>query len=152
MTRDMILAIDPGSEQSSWVVWDGSRLIDCGTWENEQVLSFVENFMHTVIVEEIESYGMPVGKDVFRTVFWCGRFKQACNDAFIQMPRRTVKLNICRDSRAKDSNIRQALIDRFGDKPTKVKPNPVYRGNKPKGGEWQAWALAVTWGDLNKGT
>ncbi len=30
------------------------------------------------------------------------------------LPRRAVKLELCADSRAKDANIRQALLDRFG--------------------------------------
>jgi hypothetical protein len=55
--------------------------------------------------------------------------------------RREVKLHLCGQARAKDSNIIQALKDRFGDKGTKNKPGLTYGMRKDL---WQAFALAVT--------
>jgi len=66
-----------------------------------------------MVIEQVRSYGMPVGATVFDTVFWSGRFCQAWPNEFHQMPRLKVKQHICHDSRAKDSNIIQALVDRF---------------------------------------
>jgi 5-methylcytosine-specific restriction protein A len=56
-----------------------------------------------------------VGAEVFDTVLWAGRFAEAAHRVpVVLLPRRAVKLALCGDSRARDANIRQALIDRFG--------------------------------------
>lgn len=75
----------------------------------------------------IASYGMPVGKEVFDTCVWIGRFQQIAlpnaDTKFIY--RKDEKMNICHSMKAKDSNIRQALIDRFGEVGTKKNPRLV---------------------------
>ena len=68
------------------------------------------------------------------------------------MPRLKVKQHICHDSRAKDSNIIQALVDRFAygqrnrGKGIKKEPGFFYGF---KADIWQAFALAVTFFDQN---
>ena len=66
--------------------------------------------------------------------------------------RKDVKLHLCGDLRAKDANIRQALIDLFG--PGKERaigkkktPGPLYGIRKH---EWSALAVAVTYHDRAK--
>jgi hypothetical protein len=69
-----------------------------------------------VVIEMVASYGMAVGESVFETVFWIGRFYEASIREWIKCARvyrKDVKMNLCGQTRAKDSNIRQALIDRF---------------------------------------
>ena len=76
----------------------------------------------------VASYGMPVGKEVFETCVWIGRFKELAimnNKEVEYIYRKDEKMNICYSMRAKDSNIRQALIDRFGEVGTKKKPRLV---------------------------
>ncbi len=61
------------------------------------------------------------------------------------LPRRAVKLALCGDSRAKDANIRQALIDRFGGSAAvgrKAAPGPLYGISRDV---WSALAIAVTY-------
>lgn len=147
---NLILAIDPGSEQSAFVLL-GSQIQDVGKIPNEDFLKRAVEIvcLHPeahVVCEKIESYGMPVGREVFDTIFFTGRltellkfFKTTVN--FV--PRKEVKLSLCGQTRAKDANIIQALKDRFGDKPTKAKPNLFYGAFKLKADEWQALALAV---------
>ena len=57
-----------------------------------------------------------------------------------------MKLAICGDSRAKDPNIRQALIDRYGGKEqaigTKHLPGPLHAIVRDV---WAALALGVAW-------
>ena len=72
-------------------------------------------------VEDITNMGMAVGSDVFKTMFWSGRFCQVWSmnrnvglRVFSQIPRPEIKLFLCGSSRAKDPNVRQALIDRYG--------------------------------------
>ena len=57
------------------------------------------------------------------------------------------KMNLCHSAQAKDANIRQALIDRFGDVGTKRNPGWFYGVSKDV---WAAIAVGVTWHDKNK--
>lgn len=154
-----VLAIDPGSERSAWVLWDGQTVLRHGIEVNVRMLFLVAHtnadafdcaYVDDIVVEKIASYGMPVGAEVFDTEFFCGRLYQAAFRGTQRMPRRDVKLHLCGQARAKDANIRQALIDRFGGKDKaigkKSAPGPLYG---IKADEWQALALAVTWHDLH---
>lgn len=81
------------------------------------------------VIEMIASYGMPVGKEVFDTCVWIGRFAERMlrfqvNEVYY-IYRKDEKMNICHSMKAKDSNIRQALIDRFGEVGTKKNPRLV---------------------------
>jgi len=150
MKMDKIIAIDPGPEQSAYVVWDGKEIFDKAIMINNHLLRLLRDLrtdINPLVIEQIQSLGMPVGKDVFETVFWIGRFYQQFHlvgdvERIIRME---VKMHICNDSRAKDSNIRQALIDRFGPPGTKKLPGLTYGLKKDL---WQAFALAVVYSDL----
>ena len=112
-----LLAIDPGTYRSAWLQFDGSRPTAFGITANEILVKALRTggLPDVVVIEKIESYGMAVGAEVFDTVWWAGRFAEAANPVLVVMlPRRAVKLALCGDSRAKDANIRQALLDRFG--------------------------------------
>ncbi len=153
-----ILTIDPGSEQSAWLVWESAgaagRLVRFGITANEELLPTLRDgsliqHVHVVVIEKIESYGMAVGREVFDTVHWSGRFTEAARPApVVQLPRRDVKLAICGNSRAKDANIRAELINRFGGKAaavgTRAAPGPLYGVSRDV---WSALAIAVTWSD-----
>jgi len=145
----MILAIDPGSEQSAIVFWDGETetIHEMGIFPNETLVKELPGRHHvgrSLVIEEIRSYGMPVGLSIFQTVFWSGRFAQAWRGDFNMLPRGKVKMHLCHTMRAKDSNIRQTLIDRFGVPGTKKKPGLTYGLKKDL---WAAFALAVTFYD-----
>jgi hypothetical protein len=86
---------------------------------------------------------MAVGREVFETVFSIGRMAMLTDVRLV--PRRDVKLHICGSPRAKDGNIRQALIDRFGPVGTKKAPGPLWGISKHR---WAALAVAVTAFDL----
>jgi hypothetical protein len=148
-----ILAIDPGSERSAWLVYSSPTrtILQRGIDANGDLLLKLRLGVPTqvVVIEKIESYGMAVGREVFDTVHWSGRFTEAVRPTpVVQLPRRDVKLAICGDSRAKDANIRQALIDRFGGKDAaigrKAKPGPLYGISKDV---WSALAIALTYAD-----
>ena len=156
-----ILAIDPGTTASALVIWDEGKpaLSFCQKIENKNVLFDLKYLIQAygvnlVAIEKVESYGMPVGREVFETVLWCGVFTQAIRSAdcfhVYHIPRKEVKLALCGSSRAKDGNIRQALLDLFGEPPTKKKHNPFYNSFKPSADTWQAWALAITVSQLKR--
>jgi hypothetical protein len=144
----VILAIDPGTEQSGWCLLSSDcGVLDSGVLPNSQLLGrFVLQpiaHVNTLAIEMVASYGMPVGREVFETVRWIGRFQQAWRDpeAVRLVYRRDVKLHLCGSMRAKDPHVRQALIDRLG--------KPGTKG--VTGHAWSALAVAVYTYDQLKG-
>jgi hypothetical protein len=150
-----ILAIDPGSAQSAWLVLSDGRPYRFGILGNDELLELLRRRIHTVdvvVIEKIESYGMAVGREIFDTVHWAGRFTEACRPSpVVQLPRRAVKVALCGDTRAKDANIRQALIDRYGGPSAvgrKADPGPLYGIARDT---WSALAIAITYADTLTG-
>jgi hypothetical protein len=151
-----LLAIDPGTTQSGWVLCDcegGECLpVEHGIADNDCMLDHCHRCIpHFVVMEWFQSYGMPVGKEVFDTCWWVGRFHEtAVNvaDRVEYLTRGEVKLHLCGSARAKDANVRQALIDLYGGKDVaigrKKTPGPLYG---IKSHIWSAMALARTWND-----
>lgn len=146
-----ILAIDPGAEWSAFVLFDGARVVDHDYLKNRDLLVRLKdkNFggPFLTVIEQIESYGMAVGASTFETVFWSGRFAQA-SGRFDRVTRGVIKLHLCQTKRAKDTNVRQALIDRFGGKDVaigrKAAKGPCYGLTSHR---WSALAVAVTYWD-----
>jgi hypothetical protein len=159
----MIYAIDPGPERSALVVWEpcASQIVSTLTAPNDVILDQlakrVRSRVDHLVIEQIAAMGMAVGADVFETVFWSGRFAQAWTGYNFAMPwdrvkRHEVKMHLCRSMRAKDPNIRQAIIDRFGPGKeraigSKARPGPLYGIH---GDEWSALAVALTWADTHR--
>jgi len=144
-----IIAIDPGTTQSAFVIWDGVEIIDKDIANNETLLKFARDWPVKpipMIIEQIRCYGMPIGATTLDTVFWSGRFWEAWKGEKHLMPRLEVKKHLCHNGSAKDSNIRQALIDRFGPPGVKKSPGLLYGVKKDI---WAAMAIAVTWMDQN---
>ena len=145
-----VIAIDPGSEQSALVVWDGIRISRAVIDSNINIISYLRSNTEadSFAIEMIASYGMPVGKTVFETCVWIGRFIQAWGKPYKQVYRIKVKNHLCHSSKAKDSHIRQALIDRFGAPGTKKEPGALYGLKKDL---WAAFAVGVCYYDLHFG-
>lgn len=117
-----ILAIDPGNIESGYALIDQStcRPLDIGKISNYQLRDRITmgdfDKVAQISIEMIKSYGMPVGATVFETCVWIGRFLELlqASDADPNLVGRAdVKLHHCHSSKAKDSNVIQALIDRF---------------------------------------
>lgn len=158
----MILAIDPGNKKSAFVLLeDDLRPVWHGKVPNSQMISEIIPEAEcgrkdiTLALEMVASYGMPVGREVFDTCFFAGMFwqkSQAMRRCIVY--RMDEKLCLCHDSRAKDANIRQALIDRFAygvpnkGKGTKKEPGWFYGFSADV---WQAYAVGVTCADMVAG-
>lgn len=167
MTR--LLAIDPGSTESGWVIIDTvtRRPLARGKTSNDVLLDVIAVRLDLtlfgghdpdeMVIEMIASYGMAVGAEVFQTCVWIGRFLEAARLHDFRRPvadlvvRRAIKLHHCHSAKAKDANIAQALVDRFA-------PGQPNRGKGTKNQPgwfhgfaadiWQAYALAVYAADL----
>lgn len=142
----MILAIDPGTFESGWCRYAEGRVVASGVLPNGDLLTMLKtraNPGETLAIEMVASYGMAVGRETFETVWWIGRFTQAWRDpeAVVRVFRKDVKLYLCGAMKAKDANIRQALIDMLGAPGTKKKPGPTYG---VRSHAWAALAVAVT--------
>lgn len=150
-----ILGIDPGYVQSAWLIYDTDTQLpfDFGITENEELRIQLkgERRARILVVEMVSSFGMPVGREVFETVFWIGRFCESFPGPFERVYRADVKLHLCGQARAKDPHVRQALIDLYGPSKElaigkKKKKGPLYGVSKDV---WSALAVAVTWSDTH---
>lgn len=151
----MLIAIDPGPEQSAYVLYDTVNGTPAAFEKvpNQLLLDTLEPLVeqdgNTAAIEMIASYGMPVGAEVFETCLWIGRYAETF--ARLGVPvrfvyRKDVKVHLCGSVRAKDGNVRQALIDRYGPGKElavgrKATPGPLYGVS---GDVWAALAVAVT--------
>lgn len=135
----MRIAIDPGPLKSGVVMYEMvselPKVIGAREVENPSVLTILSGAHYDALaIEMIASYGMAVGKSVFDTCVWIGRFYQmasiAPNYVVPDLVFRTeVKLRICGQSRAKDANVLAAVKDLYGGKDcrgTKKNPGPLY--------------------------
>lgn len=119
-----------GNVESAYCIIDSEtyKPLEFGKEENEKIYERALNLSYgckKLVIEMIASYGMPVGKEVFETCVWIGRFIEAFDLEYRYIYRKDEKMNICHTMKAKDSNIRQALIDRFGPVGTKRNPRLV---------------------------
>ena len=173
--RKIFAFIDPGPEKdaspskhgSALVIWDGEKILykskgirDNLTGETpllspsgiqDILISFIKHGVFIKVgIEMIASYGMPVGKEVFSTCLVIGELRHRLNEIGFCVDliyRKDIKLHLCGSPRAKDSNISQALKDRYGKPGTKKFPNEVYQdgnlGPSLSGDGWAAFAGAV---------
>ncbi len=156
-----ILSIDPGNTQTAYCLIHDREPVEFGKVSNAEILGYIYGIAgksqpDAIIIEMVASYGMAVGKEVFETCVWIGRFAEAA--ASIKVPHHFIyrmqeKMTLCHDSKAKDANIRQALIDRFAQhdfkngKGTKKKPDFFYGFAADV---WAAYAVGTTWLDMEE--
>ena len=144
VANNFVVGIDPGPEQSAFVEFDGKRVWRHGIVANKHLHTMMCSFVHApIFIEMIASYGMAVGASVFNTcaeIGWLEAVADWCDIEAQRVFRRDIKLHLCQSPRAKDANVRQALLDRLGPQGTKKAPGPTYG---VKSHEWAALAVAV---------
>lgn len=170
--RGYILGIDPGNKESAFcLVSPDFHPVSFAKLPNmsspienrdlffeevkKQILSIPEETQISVVIEGIESYGMPVGREVFDTARYIGRLEALIENEFMICPatiyRHDEKRTICHSAKANDATIKQALIDRFAPgvrnhgKGTKKEPGWFYG---MKADCWSAYAIAITYADM----
>ena len=150
-----ILAIDPGDIKSGYALLEmpDLKLISFGKANNTELRFLLPKLAEKadrIACEMIASYGMAVGKNVFDTCVWIGRFREILGD-FRYIYRKDEKMCLCGDMKAKDANIRQALIDRYAKfdfkngKGTKKQPDTFYGVS---GDVWAAIAVGVAFFEI----
>lgn len=155
-----LLAIDPGNIHTGFCLMDENYRPHCkGKILNAAMLEFITEHaveIDQIAVEMIASYGMAVGAEVFETCVMIGKIELLAQQLGIpveRVKRIESKQFICFDSRAKDANIRRALIDRFAQHDlargtgTKKRPDWFYGF---AGDMWSAFAVGVVFFDKRK--
>ena len=139
----MILAIDSGTTKSAFVQYDERKnlIIDHGILPNPEMRQILIGREYDLVaLEMIASYGMPVGASTFETCLWIGRFIEVARTETRLVYRKDIKMYLCGSMRAKDGNVRQALIDLLGTQGTKKDKGPTYGISSHT---WAALAVAV---------
>ena len=151
-----VMGIDPGNRESAYCVVDlpEMRPVRFGKVVNEDLIEIIctAQDVDRFAIERVACYGMPVGREVFDTCEWIGRYTQIITDWYDVMPgfvlRMEEKERICHDARAGDANIRRALIDRFAThdlkngKGTKKEPDWFFGFASDV---WAAYAVALVY-------
>jgi len=151
-----IMAIDPGTLESGYVIWDGKIIHSKGKEDNKAILERIRDVRHTydfelVVIEEINPYTM--GKTTRDTILWSGRFQEAYEGyggEVVYISRNDIRIALTGSGGPKinDKIIKQALIDRFAygqknyGKGTKKKPGFFYGFRDDI---WSAFAVAVAY-------
>lgn len=174
-----VLALDPGTAITAWLIYDSTPphtevgrpvafgmtanaklagalrdrhqiLSDRGPGSSEKQIRVTPHRFDLMVFEEMKSFGLPVGREVFITIEWYGRFIEAFANGDTtnvhRVTRHDVKQHLCGTHLAKDPNVRQALIDMFGETKaeaigTKGDPGPLHGVTKDV---WSALGVAVT--------
>jgi hypothetical protein len=163
----VILAIDPGSEQSAWLFFDTAtgRPGAFGIEPNDELLRMLRQWTSygriqdddVVVIETIEPrYGLQMGWSTLDTARWIGRLQEAAQPSPVVLLRRSEilrHLGVVTSPRkgekrvSADSGVRQALTDRYGGPAAigrKAAPGPLYGVSRDA---WSALALAVVYAD-----
>lgn len=182
----IVCGVDPGTDKSGFVVFDTEkrRVLFSMDLKNEIVRAILRGESDfplipdvetwgAFFIEDIESMGLVVGKSTFVTLKWIGKFIEAyeyCTKSFAtEISRGDEKIVLCgtktvinpKTGKRKtigDSEVRQAVIDRFppdgyttrGEPSqigTKKAPGPLYG---VKGHCWQAMAVVITGMETSK--
>lgn len=153
-----ILAIDPGSEQSAWLAYDTATgtPVAFDLEPNAAILDALRDAdlaaADVLVIEWMTPRGMPTSAQEFETLWWAGRFTEAARPTPVErLSRLSVKRHLCGHVTANDTNIRAALIDRFGGIGgkaaaigLKASPGPLYGIRQDI---WAALAVAVTYAE-----
>jgi len=143
------VGIDPGPETSGVCVWDTEKQViramnsEC----DNNIIGETTEFQGVVdkyIIEDVKSYGMPVGESVFATCKAIGRLQERLGNT-VMAYKSDIQLHFCNTTKAKGTNIKRVLLDRFGEKGTKKKKGITY-GLKDHA--WSAFALTIYYQDV----
>lgn len=155
-----ILAIDPAPTNSAYcfISFKDNEIsfLEKNKTDNDTILNIVKTTDYdTLVIEGMQNLGRVVGGSIFETCYWIGRFMEGSrynirNVDWHIIKRSEEKMNLCKTTRCKDKDIRQALIQRFAvfdsknGKGTKANQDIFYGVSADV---WSAIAIGVTYID-----
>lgn len=168
--KTYLLGIDPGTTLTAYCLCEvvsGDKPLQIKQFakiDNEEMAEVLEVILTnclksdeedsslTVAIEHLESYGMAVGKSTFETAYFIGRLTEICHRYGLDIERiyrHEEKSLICHSMKANDSTIKQALVDRFAERPeinhgkgSKKEPDYFYGF---KADCWSAFGICYTY-------
>lgn len=150
-----IIAVEPGSLKSAYVVIVDGKPIASAILPNEELFEYLRNVKgeYICIMELLPVAGIPFAEHIFRTCVWLGKFEAAAEMQGMHttyVGRTEAAYNLCGKGDATVKMIRRALIRRFAThdkntaRGTKSNPDTLYCVNYEA---MMALAYAVTWMD-----
>ena len=158
------LCFDPGTFKTGWVIFDphAETVLDAGWDKNDDAIEVTEcmGFHDRIIMETFAAQGMPLGSSSLETVRFEGMLieRAAASRQIVvdRITRREIKLTLCGTSRAKDQNVRAALVDLYASDwvsignglGVKSNPSPLAKLRACKGAAahtFAALAVATAW-------
>jgi hypothetical protein len=126
-----VLACDPGSYKSAFIVWDGRTVRNSGIVENGALQELLKSGdlapYDFAAIERMANMGQRVGEEVLATVWWSGRFYEALSrKTEVTRPYRTAIKKHLGCGRGKDKDVRAALIEKWGEVGTKSNRGPLW--------------------------
>ncbi len=136
-----VIGLDPGSEHSCFVLWDGKKILDKGILPNERLLQKLGYaWRDSILTIESMVHVTMGGKSIVDTLLWAGRFYQVWQGEKEFVPVHVVRKALGAQN---DPGIRAVLIQRFGEPGTKESPGFTY-GLQGRGYHfWRAFSVAV---------
>jgi hypothetical protein len=145
----IVCGIDPAPVQTALTVWDGQRVLHKMLSPNDEVRNWIlahldSHNVSALAVEGIQPMGMAVGKTVFDTAFFVGHLQELLTatgpKVVLKVNRTRIKLHHTGGTKANDSQIRAALIARFGEPGNKKNPGVLFGVANDI---WSSTAIAV---------
>lgn len=135
-----ILALDPGSDQTAFCIMEGQPL-DKGILPNDQIKKLLlANKGVDILAIEFINYGYHVGREIFETVYWCGRWAEYAEVtlklAVKRIARQKAKSYLSGMPTCNDTVVRGALLAKYGGI---KKGQPLYGFSKDM---WAALCIA----------
>lgn len=154
-----ILSLDPGSERTGWVVFNNGRytIERHGIYPNTELIRKLDRTrpgafeFDYACIEYPKPRGQTMYSQLVDTIAWIGRYAHALNERWAPIDRKDVKMFLCGNTRAKDTNIRAAIFAIFEEqhnikdaKGKKDAKGPLYGITSHC---WPALGVALTWAD-----
>lgn len=163
MDYKIVMAIDPGCEETAFVIWDSEQKIMLNKHKlpNKELLLKLKSILEGGIVqivgiETISSYSMAVGQTTFDSAIWTGIFKQKIESLGYNVKlifRQSIKMHhALAISGVNDTVLNNILKRKYGEDNTVKRPNRIYwneevekrGGSKYMNGDmYAAFALAT---------
>ena len=117
----MLLAVDPGETVSGLAVLEeDGGIVSLAVQSNVELLAVLRHIHppaepRQLVLEEVSSYGMRVGRSIFHTIYYSGRLWEAATAAGLDVflvPRIVVRRNLAGKLNSGDKDVRQAVLRR----------------------------------------
>jgi hypothetical protein len=138
-----ILAIDPGTHASGYVLYD-DKVVTSGVMDNHDLLKIVlDDKSDALAIEGFRARGNVIDNNCVQTIRWEGRFVQAwgCPEDVMLVARSDVKKFLGLPGSSDDAKVNAGLRRLLGEKGTKASPGPLFGISSHA---WAALGVAVT--------